>query len=301
MESNDIIIPYGQRPGVLLLGNGINRLFSSESWGDIIKDYAVENHVEFNKAVFDRMPYNMQIVAATRDTVDKSMKSLCAKLNDIPTCEKQKDFMKNILDLGFTHILTSNYTYEIERSITEKKRYRVTSTVEKYNNTKDMMLHREITLEDRHIWHIHGHVQTPDSVIMGHYYYGRLLSKIQEYVPQFIRRYKGCEHYEKNCRAESWVDLFLCGDVHILGLSMDFSENDLWWLACCKKRNFPDSKIYFYGAPWDISEEKRMMMNCYGIVIPKIKCAEKDYMGLYLSAVEEIKKRICDENCFVWD
>jgi hypothetical protein len=85
------------------------------------------------------------------------------------------------------------------------------------------------------IWHIHGEAAIPDSMIIGHYYYGRLLSRIQSYTAETIRRYKIAERNGDLFYPRSWVDYILFGNVYIVGQGMDLSEMDLWWLMDCKK------------------------------------------------------------------
>lgn len=85
------------------------------------------------------------------------------------------------------------------------------------------------------IWHIHGEAAKPDTMIIGHYYYGRLLSRIQKYTAETIQRYKIAERSGTAFYPRSWVDYILFGNVYIVGQGMDLSEMDLWWLMDCKK------------------------------------------------------------------
>lgn len=293
MESRYLNRPI-ERQHIILLGNGINRLFSNNSWRDIIIRQCEKNNIIYNESYFDDIPYNMQIVAATNDSVDKSMKELCSEMNAADISEKQKNFIKKILSMTVNDILTCNYTYELEKTISAKKKYHP-ETLNGKSGSDNMMLFNPIVMEHeeqiKNIWHIHGHIGAPNSVIMGHYYYGNLLAKIREYVPTFIRRYKGSAEFGK-CTVKSWVDLFLTSDVHIIGLGMDFSEMDLWWLVCCKKRNFSDTKIYFYEASEDLAPSKRMLMNAYGIETPELHRNSLDHFECYEHILDLINKKI---------
>lgn len=292
-----LVVPHGNIPNVLLLGNGINRAFAGDSWENIIRTMAEKHKVRYDEERFKGMPFNMQIVAATNDNVNASMKELCEKMREMPVSDEQKALTRKMLDLPFRQILTANYTYEIERTVLERKKYTLLLTDEEVNPKTDMMLHRPIRLfcndEDKFVWHIHGHIGAPNSVIMGHYYYGKLLAKIEKYISyNFLKIYSGCNSHGGNYPAKSWVDYFMMGNVHILGLGMDFTENDLWWLVCCKKRHFPNSRIYFYEPAENISPEKRMMMECYGIIIPELHVVDNDYGGFYERAIECIKENV---------
>lgn len=72
-------------------------------------------------------------------------------------------------------------------------------------------------------------------MIIGHYYYGRLLSKIQSYTAKTIRRYKIAERNGDLFYPRSWIDYILFGNVYVVGQGMDLSEMDFWWLMDCKK------------------------------------------------------------------
>lgn len=290
-------VTYGTVPGVLLLGNGINRLFDLDSWESIIKNQAEQNGVYYDRELFRSIPYTMQVVAATGDRVDVSMKSMCRRLSSMEmTCE-HKEFIREVLELPFSQIITANYTFELERTVKDAKTFTSHYAVGNINSGNNMMLHKFIPVrygsDDKYIWHIHGQVSSPGSVIMGHYYYGRLLSQIQNYIPSFMRRYKGCCDHRRDYIPESWVDLFLMGDVYVFGFGMDLSEIDMWWLACCKKRNFPESHIYFYEPSECISAEKRMLMQTYGIDIPELHLRDDDYMSFYREAMADISSRCC--------
>jgi hypothetical protein len=106
------------------------------------------------------------------------------------------------------------------------------------------------------VWHIHGDAATPDSVIMGHYYYGKLLREIQLRIKIFMPFCKGCMNNGVDSESKSWVDLFLTKDVYIVGFGFDFSEMDLWWLAACKKKEFANTKIHYYAPKGETNMKK---------------------------------------------
>jgi len=48
----------------------------------------------------------------------------------------------------------------------------------------------------------------------------------------------------------SWIDLFIRDELHIIGLSLDYNEIDLWWLLTLKEKLRNESSVigetYFY-------------------------------------------------------
>ena len=76
---------------------------------------------------------------------------------------------------------------------------------------------------------------------------------------------------------------------NIIGFSMDLSEFDLWWLVCCKKRHFSNSKIYFYEPVWkkNGNSHNKILMEIYGVEICYIDCKENDFKDFYLRFIEK--------------
>ena len=291
-----IIVP-GERPPVLLLGNGINLLFHGTPWKSIISEFAEESGIKCKESDLRRLPATMQIVAVSENHIDSRMPRLAEKLlQSVPT-ERHLAFLREILDLPAEQIITTNYTYELEKALfPEFSRGRAAGstyyTVEKTDRSNDMMIHRFTKLPhgngERFIWHIHGLAYKPSSIVIGHYYYGRLLSQIQRYVGSMMSRYKAAETQKKPYYPKSWIDYFLMGDVHVLGFGMDPAEFEIWWLACCKQRNFPKSKIYLYTR--GVDPEQELLMRAYGIEI--INCKKDSYLESYNVALNEIKERM---------
>ena len=280
---------------VLFAGNGVAlRMGAANKWNEIIAEFAEEYDPQLDRKLLKKLPYNMQIVAATRDNVDKSMVELCQKLKEITLNEEQKAFGKRILSLPFDRIITTNYTYELERSVSENKVFRCRYFEKKRERDMSLFGYIPVTIgeEEKHIWHIHGHACAPNSVIMGHYFYGKLLSSIQSYIPKMLKGWRMRQNIDGDFEIRSWVDSFMTDDVYMVGFGMDLCEADIWWLACCKKRHFPDSRIYYYVPEWDLPKDdpRRILMNAYGIVIREISCPEKDFSAFY----EEILKELSD-------
>lgn len=280
---------------VLFAGNGVAmRIGAANKWDDIIAEFAKKYVPMIDKELLKKLPYNMQIVAATHDNVDKSMVELCQKLRGITLDEKQKAFGRRILELPFDRIITTNYTYELERSVSENKTFRCRYFEKKRERDMSLFGYIPVTVgeEEKQIWHIHGHACAPNSVIMGHYFYGKLLSSIQSYISTMLKGWRMRQNLGHDFEIRSWVDSFMTDDVYMVGFGMDLCEADIWWLACCKKRHFPDSRIYFYVPEWDLPKDdpRRILMNAYGIVIREISCPEKDFSAFY----EEILKKFSE-------
>lgn len=280
---------------VLFAGNGVAmRIGAANKWDEIIAEFAKKYVPMIDKELLKKLPYNMQIVAATHDNVDKSMVELCQKLKGITLDEKQKAFGRRILELPFERIITTNYTYELECSVSENKMFRCRYFEKKRERDMSLFGYIPVTVgeEEKQIWHIHGHACAPNSVIMGHYFYGKLLSSIQSYISTMLKGWRMRQNLGHDFEIRSWVDSFMTDDVYMVGFGMDLCEADIWWLACCKKRHFPDSRIYFYVPEWDLPKDdpRRILMNAYGIVIREISCPEKDFSAFYEEILKEFSE-----------
>ena len=116
---------------------------------------------------------------------------------------------------------------------------------------------------------------------MGNYLKDKITSKrkgeqkeIRSPIQMAIHRQKEIRAFDKAKTIYSWVDLFLMNDVYILGLSLDYTEIDLWWLMIFKARlkretGFPygNTTYYtFYPHTFDKKEEAKLsIIESFGI------------------------------------
>ena len=102
------------KPQILLLGNGINRAFNSDSWDDLL------NSVDEREERYDigdyRCPETLKAILVTKDNVDKALQHEQERLGNLGTekPENQIRLLQRLLDMGFDEILTTNYSYELE-------------------------------------------------------------------------------------------------------------------------------------------------------------------------------------------
>lgn len=284
-------------PRVLLIGNGINRAFNSSDWDKLIQDMAQNDRKE-NWDSIKNLPYPLMAVVATGDRIDAALKEQAKTMCIGEVSGNQAELMQEVVKIDADAILTTNYTYEIEQALNDQfhispgktSKYRCKTCVDK--SKKDLTglyQYMNITVGDKNfpIWHIHGEAAKYDSMIIGHYYYGKLLCSVEKYAAEAIRRYKIAERQQGEFYPRSWVDYILFGDVYIVGSGMDFSEMDLWWLINCKKRN-GKGKIYYYEP--NLNFEKKVLMETYGVEHIDLGVKE-DYRGYYSRVFQDISNR----------
>jgi hypothetical protein len=297
MSNHAMQIRHRETPDILLLGNGINRAYGFASGDELIRSIQTKELTEKVSASLRGVPYPLQPVILTGDHLGTRMKEISRELSELEAPEKEISVLKDFASISFDAILTTNYTYELEKALDPsfvclpgrkcKARTVAYDGEGKYNTEQ---LHTCFQIADAPpIWHIHGEAARHGTMILGHYYYGKLLSKMQQYVSSLIARHRASTSRGQDMEARSWMDYFMLGNVHIVGLGMSLSEMDLWWLINCKKRNFPDTTVTLYKP--DIRTEERMLAEAYGVIV-KTDGFDGDYRAYYQNVCEKLKAEI---------
>ena len=222
---------YRRFPQVLLLGNGLNRVVQSDGWGDLLARIKRNPKICINDDTYSSLPYPLLAVLATNDQVDQAIKeniNLFYGASD-DAMEELRPCLQQLLGMGFDDILTTNYSYELERAADQ-------SVTREGSNCKKWMRHTEeiISAERKYllhtynavsyrginnrVWHIHGEIRKPDSVILGHYYYGKLFSKYQELLNQRGNRQFVLEQQGKPPIMKSWLECVPPGGCVCFGI-----------------------------------------------------------------------------------
>lgn len=250
---------------VLLIGNGINDVTASYTWGDLIKDL-----ISFAKSdrsiIQGRKPFPLlyeEIYLKVAKGIDKKeieFKNFIAKKIK---ALKPSNVHKKIMSLNFENLLTTNYDYCLESSI---------STDNDYDNKgiiKESLysVFRHTNANKSNIWHIHGEMRIAKTILLGYEHYSGMLQQMRNYIVSGTGdNYKSAKFPSLNFMLRhnkveyaSWLDFFFKKEVHIIGLSLSFAEIDLWWLltyrARRKKRLPINNQIYYY---YPKSFEKRI-------------------------------------------
>ena len=300
-------IPFGKRPKILLVGNGLNLSFEGAKKTDSIIQTEWEKYYgtklpdrEDKKAHHEiwNLPFPLQVVAATKDHVQGCMTELSDTFKNQSVTTEQEEFIKGILDTGFDAVLSANYSLEFEKStIKEFSQYKVYScyktTQEQTTWQKRLGVFQCIELPyNNHplLWHIHGTALRKGSMVMGQLYYGKLLSEVIARADKVNVGYRKAVKEKQPFLPKSWIDYLLIGDVYIMGFRLDFSESDIWWLLSYKKSAFSGAKTFFYDG--SISGEKQLMFSCYDVQMPSVEFnnrGKRKYINYYKSICSSIK------------
>lgn len=283
---------------VILFGNGLNLLSEGcPSWGTLLRDISGKD----NNPILNGIPMNLQYeqVYLSPNTSfsemdegsdEHKLKSVVkTKLGKI----KSNRYYDKLLRLDVDIFMTTNYdhTLYIGRKVIDKcsqeKLYSIRRWKRVLLNGKEKIVH-----------HIHGDISNINSIMLGLDHYGGSLAKVQDYVKGNYNRVKkvktGEFAYEKvpsilrritdggilnpadygfsddGTGFLSWIDYFFFCDVHIIGLSLDFSEIDIWWILSRRARYMKKHSIsnqIFYYPTFPMSEIQTHL--------PKLRLLEK--------------------------
>ena len=285
----------------ILFGNGFNRITNEKcSWDDILAS-------KVDKDLRD-ISYTLQYESAYLKEYQDNSKSNDETLfkEDIVKGIKS-DFTNNIYDLladsPVKYFITTNYNTTldnvlVERGFTPDKNDK---SIEKiYSIRRKHKFDKE--RETKEVWYAHGEVSNPKSIMLGYDHYCGSLAKINDYIkgkydyfgevkiPSIERRIN-----DKIYDVHSWIDLFFFTDLHIIGLGLDFCENDIWWILNKRQRLIADgkvegvpNKIYFYMADSDL--KKKLLLEYFGVeVIDLYRMKDSNYEQKYYEAIKMIE------------
>ena len=305
---------YHCHPQVLLLGNGINRAFGGGSWGGLIRSICCNPDVPPDCTL--HLPMPLRAILVTGDCVDSQLRGageiLYGKLGDPGHAE----MLRSVLDLGFDHILTTNFSYELEQSarpeldLSDALLRAMTRRADGGAPEEELkyLLHSYCAVERQGritpVWHIHGEGRKSDSIILGHYYYANLLERITTYLRGQAGRYAAAGRQGTLPEIRSWADAFLVGDVYMLGFGCDVSEFDLWWLLNRKKKEPTATGQTHFFAPEERLEphalnEKEALLRVLGVKIHHCGMLRPEgdplqrsagFRQFYLRAIAELRR-----------
>lgn len=241
----------------LLLGNGINRLSKQLDWLAILKALAdsVPNADEIRH--FERKPLSLFFEelcsAASISTPSRQAEiEIKRKISSLLKEASPEPLLKEFTDV-FSVILTTNYDHAIESTIAGPL-YRAACLMQESRYS----LFRRTLASSKVIWHIHGDIYYPETILLGYDHYAGYLQKIRNYqvggltqdqIKSLIKHTPAISRNEiTSVHLFSWVDHFLRDHLHIVGLGLDFTEIDLWWLLVYKRRRTKKTGLTFYYA-----------------------------------------------------
>lgn len=292
----------------VLFGNGLNQLGrkeSSVSWSKLLKDIA--SNFDYEIIGMDSKPYTMiyeELLLKGRSTELELKKEIASALGN-PIKNKFYDRLKM---LNLDNYLTTNYDFSFENTFIshlnskQEKLYSIRTYVECID---------ENSIKRPKIWHIHGDMERLKSISLGLNHYCGTVGKMDDF---FKGNYEFQED-KKIVRLESlvskltgknkwdhrsWIELFFTTNIHIVGLSLDYSEIDLWWLLNRRARpqNFQTkdvtNTITYYDIVKDqgIANGKKELLEANGVEYRSYTLIDDNWNKAYDEIFFDMEKAI---------
>ncbi len=305
------------RPQVLLLGNGLERAEGQPDWWALVDSLRRPKRAPLSEAERAAPPFPLlyQLLSTPEPApsrmdaaaVTEEERRLAAGLKKLR--HQSNPLLDRLPALGADHILTTNYSYCLEaaffpgldftRSAARSgKRFCLLPPDEDGKRPRETAYRLHTGYAARNadgcvgLWHIHGEVSVPRGVVVGHDRYGRLVSRMVA-----VCGAETLHHRESESRVfRSWPELFLFGDVYVLGQGFALCEHDLWWLLRRKQRErYADGRVYFYDNGDERKPDvrlRRRLLEAHGVLVDPDHVRNPDYTVFYRAAMDAIAARI---------
>ncbi|MCD8043444.1 MAG: SIR2 family protein [Tannerellaceae bacterium] len=292
----------------VFFGNGFNRVYDLlPDWNSLLNEIANDN-APFNNKIPYTLQYeslllgqpsrstdlitnngipitnNGEFLMNSTNTELKIKTNICKRLS---LTTSTIDLYMKLSDLDVENYITTNYDYYLRDTFKSNN----SISIHPHNEEKVYSIRRKIDLlkNDKilcSIWHIHGEVDNPKSLMLGLDHYCGYVGKIDSYLKgKYKEVTEDIETRIKNklCNADiSWIDLFFSTDVHIVGFGLDYCETDIWYILNKRKRFFwknpdlPKNKVFFYG---DLREDtdKIYLLQKIDVEYIEVKVENYDY------------------------
>lgn len=209
---------------------------------------------------------------------------------------------KAIIDLDCKNILTTNYDISLELAATNSNKKLINKgfiVESKYS------LFRKHMVSETNFWHIHGSANAFPSITLGYEHYSGYLQHMRNYVVYGTKDTYKKKSYSSllsrlkasSVELHSWIDYFFLKDIHILALSLDFHEIDLWWLLtyrekCKQTKKLDINNQLFYYIPTEFfsgAKNKVELLKSVGVNVVPISGYKTNKSEYYLKAIDSIR------------
>ena len=293
-KNSPLMLDVNKPPKVLLLGNGLLRLAGGGDWSALLQQLT-ERPEEIN---LHGVPYAMQPEALCGTDVEEVQRRAARTIEN----SRVHPLLAELLHMDFDAILTTNFTYEIEETLTgrpwgEYQRRKAFCALDGKtgvrHNTCTCNLVQRADGRCIPVFHIHGEKGRKHSLVLSYYSYAKSVSKLCEFNQQRGNLYQESQQEGKSVVVQSWLDYFLMGDVYAVGLGFDTSEFDLWWAIERKAR-----EKAAHGKLYACMSEKRDKHLPQEALFRAMQVdgerfdATDGYEGAYARIVEQIRSRM---------
>lgn len=305
------------RPQIVLIGNGLEYKSGQVAWKKLVENLTLKNSIPLTEDEKEKVPFPLlyevivigQPVPRVLDAsaIDKEEKHLEHEMGCLKN--ESNDLLDELTTLGADHIFTTNYSYCLEKAFLPKRDFTKSGSRSgvrfnqippekdgKRKREREYRLHSGYYVKKNNtaLWHIHGEVSVPKGIVLGHDRYGRLLKRIIEVCEAMD--FKSIAKKDARYSFTSWPELFLFGDVYVIGFGFQQCEFDLWWLLKRKQRErYGDGILYFYDRNTSNEEDilKKKLLESHGVRIMDLgSSTSTSHDEFYKMAFEDVKTKI---------
>lgn len=282
----------------ILFGNGINRVSDSAvSWDELLN--SIKGHNVFNNGglpntmVYERIFMEQHVAEKSQKADELRIKDSIA---EAMRSQGSNEVFELLASLDVEHYLTTNYDYAFEKALCISPEKLSTEEVYSLRRKRKYLT----SIGAKYLWNVHGEIDYPKSIMLGLDHYCGSVAKIDSYVKGTYKHNVEGKSISVVAMQEklksqsycftSWVDLFFSSNVHIIGLSLDYSETDIWWLLNKRARFAADglisNEVYFYTN--QIDDDKMGLLKSFKVNVVITDVINGDYMSMYKSSINKI-------------
>lgn len=286
----------------ILYGNGLNLISQPQkTWTKLLKELFDKYG---NDLIPDHKPYPMvyeELFLRNELLKLEDEKEVKSEVVKFVKQNKINEFYKMLSEFGLQNYLTTNYDFTLE------EQFKKDGYAWKYNGKEtkySIFTYMEIEGTNTKVWHIHGNAIKENTIQLGFDQYCAATRKViaytigeLEFENQKINRITN-KLKKDQYDTLSWIELFFTTDIHIIGLSMDYSETDLWWLLerrarYIKGKSVNSNNIYYYDILSQDSKSKEQLLTAFGVEYLPFKNENKeDWRDVYKTIFEKLKTNI---------
>ena len=285
----------------LLIGNDINYTESVE-WKHLLKKLIKNLHLVSYVNVLDDKPLTLlfeEILAKIYILGEKPEKEVLKLFADLLKDIEPNEIHKRIVSSNQSDIITTNFDLTFEKLLTENSEE---LTNDGFINESRYSVFRKYSFDSTNIWHAQGDLNYINSMVLGFEHYSGYLQAMRGYISTGSTYEKRSFKTIKERLDEiqeikySWLDFFFTEDIHIIGLSLAFTEIHFWWLLNIRYKYkslkiFPISNHIVYYYPEElkkISESKLQILDALGVITNPIEGKFKNNKASYYSKVLDL-------------
>lgn len=231
---------------VLFVGNSPNQVHGAgQSWSDLLALLRTSASMTLDASAHELKPFPLHFeeirnryLSANPAQADIDVVS---KVVELFGGMKPNKIHTQLMSLAFSEVVTTNYDDCLERA-TGKASISANFGIKE----RTYSLFRRVAVGGKHVWHVHGDVSTPQSIVLGHDRYVESCAQMRRYMDLEGLKFAHMEPVKAAfkqsdsidfSKVHSWIDLFLTRDVHIVGFGLDFTEVDIWYLLSYRARH----------------------------------------------------------------